>query len=358
MMGANDMATPPDGSKERIRMMKPTLSTTVAAAALLTFGLSAPGAAASDDPIDAVAFVDQFEATAGKYEGYRRSGAKGICATGEFVGTAEARGLSTASVFSGEPIPVIVRFSVGGARPDAPDNVRGQRNMALQFDLPNRERWQMGNISSPIFGASTPRQLFELLVSRQPDPETGVADPERIRAFNEANPEALRQGAYLASQPVPASYGSVNYWGVNGYGFVNSDGVVQYGKWVFEPTAGVKGLTDDEAKTKGPDFLFDELRQRVAEEGVAFDFNLKLAELGDNVDDATVPLPEGRDKVTLGTLKITSVAEDAAGACLTLTFNPMIMPEGIKPSADPMLAARAAPYAISLSRRLTEGAKQ
>lgn len=337
-------------------MVKPTLS--IAAAALLACAAVGPAAAASDAQVDPVAFVDQFEATAGKYEGFRRSGAKGICATGEFVGSAEARALSTASVFSGEPVPVIVRFSVGGANPKAPDNVRGQRNMALQFNLPGRELWQMGNISSPVFGASSPRQLFELLVSRQPDPDTGVADPERIKAFNEANPEVLRQGAYFASQPVPASYGSVNYFGVHGYGFIGADGVLRYGKWVFEPAGGVQGLTDEEAKANGPDFLFDELRQRVVEQTVAFDFNLELAEPGDNVEDATVPLPPGRDKVTLGTLTVTSVAEDAGGACLTLTFNPMIMPEGVKPSADPMLAARAAPYAISLSRRLTEGAKQ
>jgi len=339
-------------------MMKPILSSAAAAAAPLTFGALGPGAAAADAQVDPAAFVDQFEATAGKYAGFRRSGAKGICATGEFVGTAEARALSTASAFSGEPIPVIVRFSVGGANPKAPDNVRGQRNMALQFELPGRERWQMGNISTPVFGASSPQQLFDLLASRQPDPETGVADPDRVRAFNEANPEVLLQGTYLASQPVPASYASVNYWGVNGYGFVNAEGVVQYGKWVFEPTGGVRGLTDEEAMAKGPDYLFDELRQRVAEQSVAFDFNLELAQPGDNVDNATVPLPEGRDKVTLGTLTITSVAEDAGGACLTLTFNPMIMPEGVKPSADPMLPARAAPYAISLSRRLTEGARQ
>ncbi len=167
--------------------------------------------------------------------------------------------------------------------------------MALQFDLPGGERWQMGNISAPVFGASSPQQLFALLASRQPDPETGVPDPDLIEAFNDANPEVLLQGRYLASQPVPSSYGGINYWGVNGYGFVNADGAVQYGKWVFEPRGGVQGLTDDEARAMGPDFLFDELRQRVAESAVAFD------------------------------------------------FNPMIMPEGVRPSADPMLSARAAP---------------
>jgi catalase len=36
----------------------------------------------------------------------------------------------------------------------------------------------------------------------------------------------------------------------------------------------------------------------------------------------------------------------------------MVLPRGIEPSADPMLAARAAPYAVSLGRRLGEGARQ
>lgn len=167
--------------------------------------------AQSSDPVDPSAFVDQFEATFGKFEGYRRSGAKGICAVGEFVGTAEARKLSTASAFSGKPVPVIVRFSVGGANPKAPDNAKSQRNMALQFDLPGGEQWQMGNISAPVFAASSPQQFFALVASRQPDPATRQADPARVKAFNDANPEVLLQGKHFASQPVPASFGSVNY---------------------------------------------------------------------------------------------------------------------------------------------------
>ncbi|MDO8908417.1 MAG: catalase family peroxidase [Pseudohongiella sp.] len=334
------------------------VSIVAAATSLLAVGASAQSSPASAAATDPSAMIDQFEATFGKYEGYRRSGAKGICAMGEFVGSAAARGLSTASVFSGETVPVIVRFSVGGANPNAPDNTRGQRNMALQFDLPGGEQWQMGNISAPVFGSSSPQQLAGLLVSRQADPATGAANPDLVRAFNEANPEVLLQGSYFASQPVPASYAGVNYWGVHAYGFVNAAGVTQYGKWLFEPAAGTLGLTDEEAQARGANFLFDDLRQRVAQGAVAFDFNLELAEPGDTIDNATVPLPEGREKVSMGTLKVTSVSEDAGGSCLTITFNPMIMPAGVVPSADPMLAARAAPYVVSLSRRLTEGAKQ
>jgi catalase len=52
------------------------------------------------------------------------------------------------------------------------------------------------------------------------------------------------------------------------------------------------------------------------------------------------------------------VSEDGGGACLTITYNPLVLPKGVEPSADAMLAARAAPYGVGLGRRLTEGAKQ
>jgi catalase len=336
-------------------MTKLTLS--AVAAAMATFTLNAVAQSPAAAPVDPNAFLNQFESSFGKFEGFRRSGAKGICAMGEFVGTADARALSTSSAFSGKPVPVVVRFSVGGANPKAPDNTKSQRNLALQFNLPNGELWQMGNISAPVFGASSPQQLFGRLASLQPDPATKMADPAKVKAFADANPEVLLQGRYFASQPVPASFASVNYWGVHAFGFVNG-GTVQFGKWIFEPVGGVQGLTDDEAKAKGPSFLFDDLRQRVKDGKVAFNFNLELAQAGDKIDNATVPLPAGRKKVNLGMLKVTSVAEDGGGACLTITFNPMVLPKGLEPSDDPLIAARAAPYAVGLGRRLTEGAKQ
>ena len=339
--------------------MKSLAPTALAAAtSLLTAGALAQSYGSPAQPVDPSAFIDQFEASFGKFEGYRRSGAKGICAMGEFVGTAEARALSTASAFSGKPVSVVARFSVGGANPKAPDNAKSQRNLALQFKLPDGESWEMGNISAPVFGASSPQQFLALIASRQPDPATKQADPAKVKAFNEANPEVLLQGRHFASQPVPASFGSVNYWGVHAFGFVNAGGAKQYGKWIFEPAAGLQGLSDEEAKAKGPSFLFDDLRQRVKEGKVAFNFNLELAQPGDKLDNATVDLPAGRKKITLGMLKITSVAEDGGGPCVGIMYNPMVLPKGVEPSADPMLAARAAPYAISLGRRLAEGAKQ
>ena len=308
--------------------------------------------------VDPSLMVNAFEDAGGKYQGYRRSGAKGICAVAEFVGNAEGRALSASSAFSGKPVPVVARFSVGGANPKAPDNAKSQRNMALQFDLPNNETWQMGNISSPIFGAASPQQLLGRLASLTPNAETKKVDADKVKAFADANPEVLLQGKYFASQSVPASFAKVNYWGVHAFGFIDAVGKKQFAKWVFEPVGGTQGLTDDEAKAKGAEFLFDDLRQRVAAGSVAFDFVVQLAQAGDKLDSATTPLPEDRKKVSLGRLTIKSVSADATGSCLTINYNPMVLPKGVEASDDPMLAARAAPYAISLGRRLVEGAKQ
>jgi catalase len=312
-------------------------------------------AMANPDPNE---MLNQFERTSGKYEGFRRSGAKGVCAMGEFVGSAEGRNISISSAFSGNVVPVIVRFSIGGPNPKAADNTKSQRNLALQFNLPGNEFWQMGNISSPMFGFTTPEQLFGRLQSLQADPITKAADPARVKAFADANPAVLIQGKYFASKAVPASYVSTNYWGVHGFGFSNASNQKVWGKWVFEPIEGVQTLTDEEAKAKDPNFLFDELRQRVAAGKASFNFNLEIAEAGDILDNATIPLPEGRKKVTLGVLKVVSVSPDNTGPCLNITFDPNIMPKGVEGAPDPTLRARTASYAVGLGRRLVEGSRQ
>lgn len=337
--------------------MKPMKFTSLAVA-ILSIGVSSFGSNFAFADPDPNAMINQFELTGGKFEGFRRSGAKGVCATGEFVGSPEGKNISSASAFSGKAIPVIVRFSVGGGNPKAADNTKSQRNLALQFVLPNNEIWQMGNISAPVFGAATPDQFFGRLQSLQPDPTTKMADPAKVKAFADANPAVLLQGKYLASKAVPASYASTNYWGVHGFGFTNASNQKVWGKWVFEPVDGVQTLSDEDAKSKGANFLFDDLRQRVTSGKASFNFNLEIAQAGDVLNNATIPLPEGRKKITLGVLKIVSVSPDSTGPCLSMIFDPNIMPKGVEGAPDPMLRARTASYAVSFGRRITEGAKQ
>ncbi|MNR46225.1 Catalase-related peroxidase precursor [compost metagenome] len=84
---------------------------------------------------------------------------------------------------------------------------------------------------------------------------------------------------------------------------------------------------------------------------------LTLAEPGDPVDGAAQPWPAQRRQIDAGTLVIEQVEAPEHGACRDLNFDPMILPRGIEPSADPILAARSAAYSESFNRRSRETAE-
>ena len=305
----------------------------------------------------AEAQVNALENLFGKHEGFRRAQAKGVCASGYFVGNTVGRALSGASVFSGEKIPVIVRFSVGGGNPKTSDKSKSVRGLALQFSLPKGEQWLTANISAPMYFISKPQQFAPFMAARLPDPATGKPDPVNLSLFSELNPETTRQGAYLVKAPVPASYGAANYWSTNAFEFVSATGHSQFVRWQFVPENGPLGLTDEQLKSLPTDFLADELRARVAKAPVVFDYKVQLAAAGDVLTDPTQVWPDSRVVVPAGMLYIDKVEVADGGACDKITFNPLVLPKGIKASADPVLQARAAPYGISLGRRLGEAAK-
>ena len=305
----------------------------------------------------AEAQVNALEGLFGKHEGFRRTHAKGVCASGYFIGNTVGRALSSAAVFRGDKIPVTARFSVGGGNPKASDKSRTVRGLALQFNLPKGERWLTANISAPVSFISKPAQFAPFMAARQLDPATGKPDLVNLKLFSELNPETTRQGAYLAKAPVPASYGTSNYWGVNAFEFVNAKGQSRFVRWQFVPEEGPLGLNDEQMKSLPNDFLADELRARVSKAPVVFDYKVQLAEAGDGVTDPTQVWPDDRVVVPAGKLVIDQVDAADGGACDKITFNPLVLPKGIKPSADPVLLARPAPYGVSLGRRLGEAAK-
>ena len=320
--------------------------------------LSSPAAAQvttpPDTPPSPQALIDGFEGAFGTHAGFRRGSAKGVCAEGHFIGAAEGKAISSAAVFNGERIPVLARFSVSGGNPQASDKAKSTRGLALQFSLPGGERWQMANNSAPVNSVSTPQNMLRFLESRKLDPNTKKPDPAKVTAFNNTTPEVKAQMEWLAKHGVPASYAAVNYWGVHAFKFSNAKGQTQYARWVFEPVGGQELLDDEQLKQLPDDFLVDELRRRIAAQPAEFHFRLQLAEPGDTLVNPTVQWPEGRRMVTAGRLVIDKVEAGAGGACDPIAFNPLVLPKGIEPSDDPVLRARSAAYAVSLSRRLSE----
>ena len=151
-----------------------------------------------------------------------------------------------------------------------------------------------------------------------------------------------------APKPFPESLATEGYYGLNAFKFVDGQGKGRYVRYRFVPEAGEKFLDDGQVGGKGPGYLWDELRDRVAAGPVEFGLWAQIAEEGDTVDDVTATWPESRELVKLGGLKIEKVLEDSLAVQKTTIFDPVPRGiEGLEPSADPLIDMRAAIYLIS-----------
>lgn len=301
------------------------------------------------DQTSPVELVDALNGVFGKHKA-RGSHAKGFCFAGQFEASPGAAAITRANLFQADKrTPVIGRFSVGGGNPNAPENAKSVRGIAVRA-TDGGERLDWVFISAPHFFAQTPEQFVNFMKVRAPNPVTGQANAEAIAAFSKANPATTRQAAYLSGQPVPASYGTVPYWSTNAFIATNAAGRTQALRWRFEPVAGRVGLTDAEVKSKGAAFLRAELAERLAKGPVLFNVMAQLARAEDQLTDPTEPWPEDRAEVNMGRLVINRITDQA---CDGETFLPTALPSGLAPSADPVLAARAGSYAVSLGRRLS-----
>jgi catalase len=315
----------------------------------------APGELRAEELPPPEAFVDALVAVGGEHPGFRPTFAKGLCAEGTFTGAPDAADLSMAAIFAGEPVPAVVRLSVGGGNPQASDKGRSLRGMAVRLQPPGGDELHLVMISAPVFFVRDPADFIPFLEARRPDPTTGGPDQAKIDAFSQAHPETTLQAAYLRSAPVPASYAHAPFWGVNTFYFVDAEGERQPARWVVEPVAGVVGLSEEQLATGPDEFLADEFRSRLEDGPAEWDFHLKLPEPGDPLEDATATWPQTRPTVHVGRLAVTEVTPAGeTGDCEAMMFDPMVLPEGIEPSDDPVLWVRSPAYAVSFSRRLAQ----
>ncbi len=153
-------------------------------------------------------------------------------------------------------------------------------------------------------------------------------------------------------KPFPRSFASHTYHGINAFVFTNAAGETRYGRYRIEPVAGEAFLSPEEVAGVGPNYLFDELPQRLQQGPVQFRLLLQLAEDGDPLVDPSEVWPAERPLVELGTLSLHASVVDNAAAEKTLAFNPLLLLDGIAPSQDPVLLARPGAYAVSVGRRL------
>lgn len=295
--------------------------------------------------------VNQLQANAGVFPGYRRNHAKGVCVMGYFDSNGQAQPYSMAEVFAPGRTPVVGRFAVPGGNPYAPDSSVPIRSMALRFTQANGQQWRTGMNSMPVFPVATPEAFFALLQAQQPDPSTGKPNPAKLGAFFGAHPETAAFGAWVKTAKPSASYATESYWSLNAFVFVDANGQQHAVRWrmVADATGATTGGAD-------PNYLDADLTQRLAQGPQRWHLIVTLANPGDPTNDATKAWPADRRDVDAGTLVLTGTESQDSGECRDINYDPTVLPNGIEISDDPLLPARSAAYATSYLRRTSEEA--
>ena len=293
--------------------------------------------------------VDAFNAVFGVHPGLRANHPKGVVLEGTFTPSGSAASLTKAAHLQKRktPLPVTVRFSAGSGLPTVPDTNDMPRGMSVKFSLPDGTKTDLVVLSFNGFPVATAEEFRDFLLAVAAS-GPNAPQPTELEKFLGAHPAAK---AFVETpKPPPVSYGTLPYFGINAFKFTNAKGTASHVRYRLQPTAGAHYLSKEQISTLGPDYLTDEIRERVRRGPVKFKLLAQVADPGDTFDNPTIVWPDSRKTVELGMITITKAVADSQAAEKKLLFVPGALVPGIE-AADPMIAARSAAYIVSLSRR-------
>ncbi len=273
---------------------------------------------------------------------------KGIILEGTFIPDAQAATLTKAAHLQKDSSRVVVRFSDFTGLPEIPDNTSSAspRGLAIKFSLPGSASTDVVCHSFNGFPVATNEEFRLLLLSIAATGPTATK-PTALDHFLDTHPIAK---TFLTTQPLPASWATTAYFGVNSFKVTNLHGESHYIRYQFIPTAGEHYLTPEELASKDPQFLSGEIKDRVAKGPFGFKFYAQVAEKSDNIENPAIAWPDSRRRVLLGTIKIDRLSANTPEEDKATQFNPGNLPAGIE-MADEMLKLRAAAYPISVKER-------
>ncbi len=294
------------------------------------------------------AILEALAPPGGRPRGYRANHAKGVAVSGYFDSNGNGQEISRAAGLAPGRTPVIGRFSFGGSDPHVADDPSLARGLGLAFGFPSGQQWRTAMLSLPVFPDKTPEGFYERTLAGKPLPSTGKPDPDAMPKYLAAHPETKAALDIIkAAKPSPG-FADSTFRSLMAFYFVDDKGVRTPVRWSLEPMqAALPAGTGD-------DRLFDALVRQMRSGPVRWRLLLTVGEQQDPVTDATVPWPADRRVIDAGTLTLDTVETDGPGNGRDINFDPLVLPDGIEPSEDPMLSARSAAYAASYRLRTSE----
>jgi catalase len=293
-------------------------------------------------PKDALGKIDD---RFGVHARHRALHAKGVICKATFTATPEAAGLTRAGHMTGEPIPTTARISNGGGDPTVADYEPDVRGLATAFHLPDGTRTDILAQTLPRFPFRDQEGFLDVLAISKPSasallkfPRFAVKYPKAIKQL----PETTR---ILNSR---ASFAARRYYPFHAFKWIDAGGGERYVRYAWLPTIDEPDISKSEAKRRGPNYLFDDLEQRLDRAPVRWDLAVQIAGEGDDPHDPSSVWPEERERVIVGTLEVTGIDPDADDG---IVMDPVRLVDGIEASGDPALLYRPPVYDLSHTRR-------
>ncbi len=337
------------------RIQRPflALASIAAVLAVLTASFAAFGGWFSGG-ITAQKIVDELETAGGLHPGYRRNHAKGICVTGMFKPSINADRFSNARAFSQASVPVVGRFSISGGDPHSADGKARVRGLGLLLKTDDGQEWRMALGNFPFFPVATPEGFAAQAQASRPDPTTGKPDPNKMKELVARYPELTNFLKWAKTAPFSTSLANTQFNGINAFQIANSMGRHEYVRWSLQPQAPFEKLSPEQLQNADTDFLGEDLVKRLAAGPLSWDLVLQFAAAGDPIVDASKAWPETRRKAVVGRVTLTHSEPQENGICRDINFDPLILPQGISGTDDPILQARSSAYSVSFNRREEE----
>ena len=289
--------------------------------------------------------------------------ARGATAFGVFVadgtvGDEPAATYTRAKVFStpGKETEVAVRFSTVAGGRDSSEAVRDPRGFAVKMYTEDGN-WDLVGNNLGVFFIRDAVKFPDFIHSQKPDPVTFERQvPNRVFDFVSQTPEALHMITLVFSpRGTPASYRTMQGFGVNTYKWVNEAGETQLVKYHWLPKQGVKSWTmADAAVAQGQELgvhtkdLYDAIGHG---EFPSWDLHVQLMSDDEHADldfdplDDTKVWPENDFPLRrVGTMTLNRVPDDFFLQSEQIAFGTGVLVDGLDFSDDKMLVGRTFSY--------------
>ncbi|WP_162808232.1 catalase [Vibrio splendidus] len=289
--------------------------------------------------------------------------ARGTGAHGEFVSSGNFSDLTVSAPFTnkGKVTPIFVRFSTVIHSKGSPETLRDPRGFATKF-YTEQGNWDLVGNNLPVFFIRDSIKFPDMVHSLKPSPVTNVQDPNRFFDFFSSEPGATNMLTWVYSNlGTPASYRTMDGFGVHAYKWINKQGDVNYVKFQWKSQQGIKSLRPDQVtEMQGKEFnhLTNDLYAEIGRRNYPkWDLYVKilspeaLIKLDYNGLDATkvwLNVPDQK----VGTMTLNRLPENFFLDTEQSAFSPSNLIPGIEPSEDRLLQGRLFAYADTQLYRL------